>query len=260
MTSAFAADWCPVAASSGSPRVILLDIETSPNVGYIWGKYEQNVIAYQSEWQLLSMAWKLLGEKKVHCISRPQFKDKTDKMIAEAAWDILATADVVIAHNGARFDIPKLRAKFIEHNLPPLPPLKVIDTRKIARSQFMFNSNSLNDLAATLKLGAKAQTGGFDTWLGCMNGDKKAWKRMIEYNIQDVVLLERVYERLAAWYPNHPNLTLYAAATTVGRPVCPVCSSDNVQRRGYNVMKTRRNARLHCQDCRHWFSAALKVK
>lgn len=233
-------------------RVILLDIETSPNVAYVWGKYEQNVIAYQSEWQLLSMAWKVLGDKKTHCIARPQFKDTTDKAITKAIYDVVASADAVIAHNGFKFDVPKLKAKFIEHGLPPLPPIKVIDTRKIARAQFMFNSNSLNDLAFTLKLGKKAETGGFATWLGCMDGDKKAWKKMIEYNIQDVILLEKVYNILRAWDPSHPNLPLYN-----DRPGCPVCSSQRVQRRGYNVLKVRKNVRLHCQECGHWFSRAL---
>ncbi len=241
-----------MSSDARAPLVYLIDIETSPNLGYTWGKYEQTVIRYASEWQLLSIAYKELGKGKTHYIARPDFKDKTDKSLAKAAWKILDEADVIIAHNGDRFDIRKLRAKFIEHGMAPPSPIKSIDTRKIARSQFMFNSNSLNDLAFTLKLGKKMQTGGFDLWLGCMAGDAKAWRKMIAYNKQDVILLEKVYQRLKSWYPNHPNLALYADV-----PGCPVCSSTNVQRRGYNVMKMRKNMRPHCQSCSHWFSRGV---
>ena len=50
----------------------------------------------------------------------------------------------------------------------------------VARRNFMFNSNSLGDLGQTLGLGGKGDTGGFDTWLQCMAGDPKAWRRMIK--------------------------------------------------------------------------------
>lgn len=241
-------------ATGTSPIVYLIDIETSPNLAYVWGKYEQNAIAFQREWELLSFAYKRLGSPKTHCIARPDFKDKTDRAITLAVWAVLNEADVVIAHNGDQFDVRKLRAKFVEHGLTPTRPFKTIDTKKIAKSQFMFNSNSLNDLAATLKLGAKMQTGGFDLWLGCMAGDAKAWRKMVKYNRHDVVLLEKVYDRLKAWHPSHPNLPLYE-----DRPGCPVCSSPRVQRRGFQILKLKKNARFQCQGCGHWFNRTERV-
>ena len=41
-----------------TPKILLIDIETAPNLGYIWGKYEQNVIDYKTEWYLLSFCAK----------------------------------------------------------------------------------------------------------------------------------------------------------------------------------------------------------
>jgi hypothetical protein len=38
-----------------------------------------------------------------------------------------------------------------------------------------------------------------------MNKDKQAWDMMKKYNIQDVVLLEKVYEKMLSWIRNHPN-------------------------------------------------------
>lgn len=232
-------------------RVVLLDIETSPSVGYTWAKYDQNVIKQIRGWELLSFAYKELGRGKVKCLARPDFKDRTDKALVKEAWKILDGCDIVIAHNGDRFDISKLRAKFVAHGLPPTRPFKSIDTKKIAKAYFGFYSNSLNDIARDLGLGEKLETGGFELWEGCMAGDAKAWRKMRRYNAHDVVLLERVYLKLRAWHPQHPNLALFDIAGSNGD--CPVCKSDKVQRRGYHVLRLRRAARLHCQECGHWF-------
>lgn len=239
------------------PRIVLLDIETSPFVGYTWGKYDQTVIKQIRGWELLSFAYKDLGASKVKCIARPDFADTTDESIVKEAWKVLDDASVVIAHNGDRFDFAKLRAKFVAYNLPPPRPFKTIDTKKIAKAHFGFYSNSLNDIARDLGLGEKIETGGFELWEGCMAGDPAAWRKMRRYNSHDVTLLERVYLKLRAWHPTHPNIALMDIGGTVTD--CPVCASEKVQRRGYQVMQKRRAARLHCQDCGAWFSCALRA-
>lgn len=234
-----------------APKTFLIDIETSPGLGWSWGRHETDILRVKRDWELLSFAWKELGKPSVRCYARPDFKDKTDKELTRAAWGILDSADVVIGHNLDRFDHRKLRAKFVEHRLPPPRPYRTVDTLKIARRHFAFSSNKLNDLATTLDLGAKLRTGGIELWFDCMAGDAKAWRRMIAYNKQDVVLLERVYERLKAWHTNHPNMPLHSGAAG-----CPVCSSINVNRRGYVVSKVAKSPRWQCMDCGHWFSSA----
>lgn len=237
-----------------SPRVLLVDIETLPNLGYTWGKYDQTVLSYEREWELASFAWKELGRGKVEALARPDFRDKTDEALTRAIYKVLQKADIIIGHNAERFDSPMLRSKFAVLQLQPLT-YRTVDTCRIARGQFRFNSNKLDDLAKTLGIGRKLQTGGFDLWLRCMKGDKTAWKKMITYNKHDVVLLERVYERLKAWFPSHPNFALYSGEGD--RPECPVCESLDVQRRGFHVMVQRRAARFQCQKCGHWFHKAL---
>ncbi len=231
--------------------MILIDIETSPFIGYTWGKYDQTVIKKITGWQLLSFAYKELGKQPTRCLARPDFKDKTDKSLTRAIWVILDGCDVAVAHNGDRFDFPKLRAKFVEHGLTPTRPFKTVDTKKIAKAHFGFYSNSLNDIAGDLGLGEKIQTGGFELWERCMRGEPAAWRKMVAYNKQDVALLERVYERLKAWHPHHPNLALHE-----DRPGCPVCSSIAVQRRGWNVNRVTKVPRFQCRDCGHWWSSA----
>lgn len=227
----------------------MFDIETSPNVGYTWGKWEQNVIEFKKQWELLSVAYKWLGEKQVSCVARPHFKDVTERSIVQALWKLFDEADVIVAHNGDSFDIKKSKAKFVEHGMLPPSTYKTVDTKKIAKSQFNFNSNSLNDLGQVLKLGKKLETGGFQMWLDCIAGNKKAWSKMIAYNKQDVVLLEKVYLRLRAWQSSHPNISLLE--DTEG---CPVCTSAKTQRRGFSICQKTKKQRFQCQDCGHWFS------
>lgn len=229
-------------------KVLLFDIETSPNIGYTWQKWDQNVIAFKKEWEMLSFAYKWLGESKVYCVTREG--KKSDKDLVKKLHTLLSSADIVIAHNGDAFDVKKAHAKFIEHGFAPPTPFKSVDTRSIARRYFKFNSNSLDDLGNLLGVGRKMKHSGFDLWLGCMNNEPKAWAEMAEYNKQDVLLLERVYLKMRPWIRNHPNVGSLLQN-------CPKCSGS-LKRRGTvtqnsGVVKQR----YQCRSCHGWHLGKL---
>jgi predicted PolB exonuclease-like 3'-5' exonuclease len=234
-------------------RILLFDIETIPNLAYVWGKYEQDVVEFTREWYILCFAYKWLEEKKVttHAIwdFRTYKKDKeNDKELCRKLWELFDQADIIIAHNGNTFDIKKANARFLVHNLPAPSPYKSIDTKLVAKRYFNFNGNSLNDLGQTLKLGKKIQTGGFELWKGCMFGDKNAWKKMIKYNKHDVLLLEKVYLKMKSWMDNHPNIGLLNG----DKRACPNCGSNNVKKRGFNYSRITSYQRYYCKTCGAW--------
>ncbi len=227
-------------------KILFYDIETSPNLAYVWGKYQQDVIAYKREWQLLSFAYKWKGEPEVTCHSR---RTLTEKELVIRLRATLEKADIIVAHNGDDFDYKKANAKFLEFGLDPLPLPKSVDTKKVAKNYFKFNSNSLNDLGQLLKLGKKINTGGFDLWLGCMGGDAKSWSLMERYNKQDVLLLEKVYNRLLPWMMKHPNV----AQPADGRPDgCPKCGGLRLKSHGWINYVSSRAIRYRCKDCGGW--------
>ena len=231
---------------------MVLDIESFPNQSWTWGKWEQNVIAFVREKMMCSVAWKWLGEKKVHCLALPDFpgynpKKYNNSLLVEKFYKEYIKADVVIAHNAFRFDEPMLRSEFIKNGLKPPPPHKVIDTLRIARQQFKFNSNKLDDLGELLGVGRKVQHEGFGLWLGCMEGNMRSWKKMIRYNIQDVKLLENVYLSIRSWATNHPNLNDYS-----GEKYCPGCQSKNLFLQGFRVTASGKKQRYQCKDCGKW--------
>lgn len=239
-------------------KILVFDIETAPNLAYVWGKYEQNVIDYEKEWYMLSFAYKWLGEKTVHVKSLPDYKlyakDKTnDKALVVELHKLFNEADVIIAHNGDQFDIKKSNARFLVHGLQAPSSYKTIDTKKVAKRYFNFNSNKLDDLGNILGLGRKVDTGGFELWLGCMSGDMKSWAKMCKYNKQDVVLLEAVYLKMRGWITGHPNLNV----TEGTAHNCPNCHSERLHARGYMVTRVNRYQRYQCQDCGAWSKGTL---
>lgn len=233
-------------------KVLFYDIETSPNISYTWGKWEQNVIEFVKEWDMLSFSAKWLGGKQI-TKGRCDYKDKTDESLVKDMWKLFDEADVIVAHNGDAFDIKKTQARFSFYKMKPTSPFKTVDTKKVAKKYFNFNSNSLNDLGVTLGFGKKEKHDGFETWLGCMNGDKKAWSVMKKYNAKDVILLEKIYIHFLPWISNHPNISMY-----MNSEVCPSCGSKHLQSRGFAITLTGKFRRFQCQTCGHWSRTRVK--
>lgn len=212
-------------------RVLIYDIETSYLVTKTWGIYESNAIGQGKgiikDFQILCFSYKWLDEGKVYAVSQTDFKNyepgvNNDFNVVKKLRDLFNEADIVIAHNGNQFDQRKARARMIYHNLIPHTPIFQIDTKLVARRHFGFTSNKLDDLAAYFGIPGKLNVGGIETWDGCLEGDKKAWRRMIKYNKQDVVVLELVYLKMLGWMTTHPNL-----ANISDKPdVCPYCESE----------------------------------
>lgn len=240
-------------------RILLFDVETSPNIGYTWGKWEQNVIEFIKERQIICFSWKWLGQRKTYVKALPDFpgykRDRdNNKALIAALHKEISKADIVVGHNIDGFDDKRANTDFIKHGFPPPPPHKTVDTLKVARSKFQFNSNKLNDLGAFLKVGQKVKHSGFELWRQCMAGNPTAWRLMKKYNAGDVDLLERVYLKERPWMTNHP------AMKQRGDNVCPKCDSHNLISGGWLINRSGKKPRYQCKDCGSWSSGVLIKK
>ena len=241
------------------PKIGTLDIETAPNLIYAWGIHEQEAIRVKRNWYILGFAYKWLNEKKVQshyiCDYKDGLKQQDDKVLMQDLWNFLDEADIVIAHYGSGFDIPKIKARLMHHGFPPPSPFKVIDTKR-ALDGFGFDSKKLESMGYELKnIGHKSDAGGFATWEGCMEGDKKAFAHMRKYNIQDVVVDEKLYLVIRPWMTNHPNLSSYTLEDG-----CPKCGGKHNHRRGFSPTPNGQKQRLQCQDCGGWWSVGPTEK
>lgn len=229
-------------------KVILWDIETAPMIVTSWGLFKpylshDNILEDTS---LLCAAWKTLDERTVHSISIDPAKPRNDKGVVKKLRDVLAEADVIVGHNGDKFDLKTFNARLAYYNLKPLPPRKTVDTLKVARKYFRFTSNRLDYLGEFLGVGRKIHTD-YKLWLDILlRGDEAALAKMIAYNKQDVLLLERVYKKLRPHMTNHPNQRL------CNGEVCPICGEDSLQKRGFRLTQMSRAQAYQCQDCGGW--------
>lgn len=238
------------------PKILLFDIETAPILGYVWGLWKQNVAIPQikRDWYMLCYAAKWIGESDILYdaiwLHKKAYKKdpESDRIIIESMWALLDEADFVIAHNGERFDIAKVNAKFFEYGMTPPSPYKVIDTLKVSRKNFGFSTHRLDYIAQKRKLGQKLKTD-FDLWRDVMDGVKDQQDRMLEYNIHDTELLEDIYIEMRPWITNHPNYGVY---TDGARTVCPKCGSHDIQYRGYAYTTAGKFRKFVCNTCGGW--------
>ena len=226
-------------------KILLLDIETSPNTAFVWGLWNENIPLARliDSSQVLCWAAKWHGEKNVMFDSIHKSKHKN---MIQGIHNLMNDADAIVHYNGARFDIPTLNKEFLLHKFLPPAPYKQIDLLQVARKQFRFTSNKLDYVAGKLGFGNKHETD-FQLWVDCMNKKSEAWKKMEAYNKQDVILLEKVYDHLKGWIKSHPNHNAYTANT-----VCPNCGSRKLNKRGTQVSLSRVYQRFQCQGCGSW--------
>lgn len=233
-------------------KILILDIETAPNIAYVWGAWKQNI--YQKQWlekgHIMSISWKYLGENKIHYMENRTSKDLR---IVKKIYQLLDEADIVVAHNGQRFDLPVILGRGVVHGLTPPSPYFIVDTFQVARRELRLVSNSLANLCEELGLPMKQdhkKFPGFELWLECLRGNDEAWQEMKEYNIHDVVSLEALYLRLRPYIRNHPNV---ARVSESGEVACAKCGSTNIQYRGYYYTAAGLcYRRFVCKDCGGW--------
>ena len=235
-------------------KILIYDIESSPSIGAFFNPYKKgNILWTEQERYMMSFAYKWYGEKRTYVRALPDYKlyktDPTNDIeLVKELHNLFNEADIIIGHNGDKFDNKVSNARFIYHKLSPPPPHKTIDTLKAARKHFKFESNRLGQLGVHLGLGDKEETGGIDLWRDCMDGKRRAWRKMKKYNKQDVVLLEKVYDRLKPWRTVHP-----VVHPGTPRDKCPVCQSQNIRLRGKAYNAKTYAQRYSCRDCGKWW-------
>lgn len=241
-------------------KILVVDIETAPIMAHVWGLWQQDVSLTQIEKDWHVMAWCAKWFKAAdgtvygphsNLIYRDQrnAKDLTDdKEILKDIRKLLDEADIVIGQNSKNFDIKKLNARFILNGLKPYSKFKHVDTKQIASKHFAFTSNKLEYLSEKLctkhKKSKHAKFFGFNLWLACMAGNKKAWKEMEHYNKRDVLATEELYIKLQPW-DNSINLDLYA--DDVMRKC--ICGSTKFNKNGFAYTSTGRFQRYCCSNC-----------
>lgn len=220
------------------PKILLYDLETTPQLQYRWRYWDDGPpIKVVEDSTILCFAWKWLGEDKIHFT-----KDEP----VDALWHLFDQADVIVAHNNDKFDERTANAMFLAAGYGPPAPYQRVDTLKVAKRYFNSTSASLKELARQYGFSNKLENSGAQLWFDCMAGDKKAWREMKAYNMQDVAALEDLYLLVRPWMATgHPNMNAWEENGLR----CAKCGSDNVHKRGTRRTAVYEKQTVQCQDC-----------
>ena len=209
-------------------RRLFFDIEVSFNLGMFWTSGlkislgPENII---KERAIICICYKWEDEKEVGWLTWDA--KQCDKRMLEKFVKIANSADELVGHNGDKFDLAWIRTRCLYHGIGMFPNYTTIDTLKIARSKFKFNSNKLNYIAKFLGIGQKIHTD-FDLWKRIvLNKDKVAMDKMVRYCKMDVILLEKVYKQLST---HIAPKTHYGVIFGQDRGNCPECGSNDLIR------------------------------
>lgn len=244
------------------PKILLLDLECAPKIAYVWKFFKEFVKPDMviADGFIMTASWKWLDGESIYSQPSNLTDIGDDKGLCQNLRVVLHEADIVIAHNARKFDIPLFNARCLYHEIEPPSPYKIIDTLEVARKKFKFDSNSLENLARVLKCkpkGGHTKYPGFTLWKECLQGNLDAWAEMEKYNADDVTTLEQIYLKMRPWMDQHPNVATITGASHI---VCPKCGSTHVQRRGTATTSVARYYRYQCMDCGGWSRSRIQDK
>lgn len=219
------------------PRILILDIETAPIECYTWtfwpnyvdpmSQVVKNKDGKPKDWSILTWAAKWLFESDIHgaMVSLKEAEYRYDKSIMKPLWDLFEEADVIVAHNGEKFDIRRINYRFAINGFGPTSPFQSIDTLKMAKKVWGAPSYKQDYLNRDFGLKRKLDTD-FELWERCVSGDQSGLDEMFEYNKGDIFGLEDLYLTVRPWIRGPVNLSMYVDND---KPYCPNCLNENIK-------------------------------
>lgn len=235
---------------SGGPKILIMDIETTPLLCYSFSLYPERISTDQivKDWHILSYSAKWLFQEEVisEVLTPKEIKEGNDKRLTISLWNLFDESDVVVSYNGINFDNRRCATRFLINGLLPPSAYIAVDPIVTAKKVFDFSSRKMDYLAEMLNLDRKIHTD-FSLWARCMNGDEDALEEINLYNNQDIRVLENLYLEMLPWIQGHPNWNLY---TTDEISLCTHCGSDKLN---WNIKayKTLTNVypAYRCENC-----------
>lgn len=188
-------------AKNRPKKRLFFDIEVSPNIVLSWRIGNKVNLSHDDivqERAIICVCYKWEGEDEVHSL---KWDSGDDKNLLLKFSKIMDSADEVVTQNGDSFDIKWVRTRCFFYGIPLSTKFNSIDTLKMARTGFRFNSNKLDYMTKFIGLGGKIKTE-YDLWKDILlKNSPSAMKTMIDYCKQDVVLLEEFYQKIQEFSP-----------------------------------------------------------
>ena len=245
-------------------KVMVYDIETSMVRFDAWGtgqqyvRHDMLVPGPEGETRVISVSWKFVGEDHVYDLT---WDDGCDKELIRQFMMVYNRCDMVIGQNNNSFDNKIVRARAAKHGLFVNRFVKSFDIYRKAKIAFKLQSYSMKYMANYFGLTPKLSHEGIKMWkmiqYGTPEQKEEYLKKMVEYNVGDIVTTEELYMLLR---PYLSGVTHIGVAQGKPKWVCPISASENVKL--YNTIITPAGTVqriLWCEDSNYQFKVSNKV-
>lgn len=169
-------------------KVGFFDIETTPGFNADFG------------W-MYCWAIKTLGEDECFtaCVTQEEIRNGTlDKRVVAELVETLKKYKRIYTYYGSRFDVPYSRTRALANdmNFVPYGLVEHRDLWYLVRRILKLHRNRLENACDILSIEGKTHIKA-RVWLLANTGDIDSLKYILEHNKADVIILEKVYKRLA---------------------------------------------------------------
>lgn len=183
-------------------NILYLDLEISKSMYFNYGArvpsgYMNTDDLYRERY-IICWSASYVGSKTVwsECVTQKEARKWDDKRILQRLQELMASADILAGHNIDKFDLRHANARFLMKGFEPVIDKKTLDTLKIARSKFFFESNKLDYISQKLGFRPKDHISNAD-WLQIVtSGDQKTLDKVQKYCRKDVNIGKGVLETL----------------------------------------------------------------
>lgn len=239
------------------PAILFLDVETAPMI-LTSHTLRPEYLPYDGilqDWYIICACWKWQGNKSVYSESVTPDDPTNDKEVVQSLAIAITQADIICGHNIKKFDIKKLNARLIFHGLQPIPAVPTVDTLLEVRKIAAFTSNRLDYLGKFLLGKGKIHTSQ-ELWYASMRGEVPALNKMTKYCKQDVIVLEKIYDKLKPYMKNHPHVGVISGGQKVD---CPKCGSIDVVKVKVRVTSGgAKTQQYQCKQCGSYHTTTYK--
>lgn len=235
------------------PKIVGLDIETSPALVYTYGLFNQNIGIHQivENPRITCFSWQNYGEKKVNFAS--EYHDGRQGML-EKLYQVRNSNDIFIGYNSRRFDLPWIDGELLEAGFEIAPKALHIDLLSVFRANTKYISKKLDYVSQLMLQDKKIDVNTLKLTLECFSDDEKvsakAWALMKRYSIKDTALLFPIFEIVKPWVKMPAPINVFDLDS------CPRCGSVNLVKRGFSYSTTGASQRWRCSDCKGYLTGA----
>lgn len=211
-------------------KILIYDIETCRVEAKVWwtGKQYVGHKQLETEPKIITIAWKWLGEDKVHSLTWD--KKQSDKKLVKAFIKEYNKADMVIGQNNDRFDNRWLNARAMKYGFDINVFVKSFDIMKQTKRLFRLPSYSMAYITEFLGVTLKQSHEGIHMWdmieSGTEEQQEEYLQKMVDYNVGDIVSTEEMYLKLRKYMGHKVHFGVLHGGEKWS---CPSCGSEDVR-------------------------------